>query len=616
MKKVYFTGAFLSSVLAYSQIGIHTEIPKATLDVVALPKDLAKVDGIIAPRLDKSELKAKDNLYTAEQRGAIVYITAVNVTSSSKTANITVPGYYYFDGEIWQALNTKEPWNIQGTTNQAMMNTDNIYQMGSVAVGRNIALAGAQLDVAGAIRGGGANRTAVVGENSLAIGQNTIASAPNSISLGNSTKAEANNAIALGWNTVASGLRSSALGEGTTASGDNSTALGRNTAASGLQSSAFGQGTTASGENSTSFGLKTTASGANAFTLGWNTSASGNGAFAAGQDNDAIGNNSVAIGLNATAKGNRSISVGSRTLALEDDSFAMGTGSEARGVRSMAFGYDAIATGMNSTSIGWSTKSNGDRSLATGYFTVAGGDNSASFGYESKATADRAFATGNNTIASGTNSFSGGSGTKASGENSIAFGHDTSAAGDRSFATGRNTIAAFNNETVIGQWNYGVANGGNADAPDGTVFQIGTGAENNRSNAITVRKNGWVGIGYFQPSTASDEVLRINGKVRMSGELYVPAGVTPDYVFEKHFDGISPLKPDYKMMSLEQIEEFTRNNKHLPGVPSAKEIKEQGSFSLIKATEINLEKIEELYLHIIELKKEIVELKKQVKAQP
>ncbi|WP_343610773.1 hypothetical protein [Chryseobacterium oranimense] len=557
MKKVYFTGAVLYSVFAFSQIGIHTDKPKATLDVVATPKNLTKIDGIIAPRLDKTELKAKDSLYTTEQKGVIVYITSATGSSSSKTVNVTVPGYYYFDGVIWQAFNAKEPWNVQGTTNQATLNTDNIYQIGSVAIGRNSALAGVQLDVDGSIRGGGADRTAIIGENSLAIGINTIASAANSIALGNTTKAEANNSTALGWNTVASGLRSSAFGQGTSASGENSTAFGLNT--------------TASGARSTAFGNATTASGANAFALGWNTLARGDRAFSAGQDNDAIGNNSVAIGMSAVARGNRSISVGTGTIAREDDSFAMGTRSEARGVRSMSFGYEAIANGMNSTSLGWSTKSNGDRSLATGYFTTA------------------------------------------SGESSAAFGSESIAAGDRSIAMGNNTIAPFNNEMVIGQWNYAVNNGGDASSATGTVFQIGNGSgTSNRSNALTVRRNGWIGIGYAQPSTAGDEILRINGKVRMSGELYVPAGVTPDYVFEKHFEGTSGLKPDYQMMSLQEVEEFVRVNKHLPGVPSAREIKEQGSFSLTKATEINLEKIEELYLHIIELKKEVLELKKQL----
>jgi hypothetical protein len=65
------------------------------------------------------------------------------------------------------------------------------------------------------------------------------------------------------------------------------------------------------------------------------------------------------------------------------------------------------------------------------------------------------------------------------------------------------------------------------------------------------------------------------------------------------------------MMDLDQVEEYTRLNKHLPGVPSASEIEAQGGIVLNRAAEINLEKIEELYLYVFELKKEIKTLKEK-----
>ena len=46
---------------------------------------------------------------------------------------------------------------------------------------------------------------------------------------------------------------------------------------------------------------------------------------------------------------------------------------------------------------------------------------------------------------------------------------------------------------------------------------------------------------------------------------------------------------------LQEIEEFTKSNKHLPGVPSAKQVAEKGGILVNRATEINLEKIEELF---------------------
>lgn len=72
-----------------------------------------------------------------------------------------------------------------------------------------------------------------------------------------------------------------------------------------------------------------------------------------------------------------------------------------------------------------------------------------------------------------------------------------------------------------------------------------------------------------------------------------------DYVFE----------PDYKtkMMSLEEIEKFTLANKHLPNVPSAKEMVQNG-LDVAQTSKMFMEKIEELTIYIIELNKRIKEL--------
>lgn len=71
-----------------------------------------------------------------------------------------------------------------------------------------------------------------------------------------------------------------------------------------------------------------------------------------------------------------------------------------------------------------------------------------------------------------------------------------------------------------------------------------------------------------------------------------------DYVFEK----------DYKRMSLEEVEKFVNENKHLPNVPTTTEMMASGS-DLIKTDAKLLEKIEELTLYMIEMNKEIKALK-------
>ncbi len=101
-----------------------------------------------------------------------------------------------------------------------------------------------------------------------------------------------------------------------------------------------------------------------------------------------------------------------------------------------------------------------------------------------------------------------------------------------------------------------------------------------------------------------------------TGTLFVTNSITtgtdgqvhPDYVFQKYFLGNSILNTNYKFSNLGEIENFIITNHHLPGVQSAAAVKEQGFWNLGEASRINLEKIEELFLHTIEQEKKITDL--------
>lgn len=73
-----------------------------------------------------------------------------------------------------------------------------------------------------------------------------------------------------------------------------------------------------------------------------------------------------------------------------------------------------------------------------------------------------------------------------------------------------------------------------------------------------------------------------------------------DYVFE----------PSYKLMSLDKVESFVKENKHLPNVPSAEEMSKNG-LDVMQTSAKLMEKIEELTLYMIEMNKEIKALKEE-----
>jgi hypothetical protein len=76
-----------------------------------------------------------------------------------------------------------------------------------------------------------------------------------------------------------------------------------------------------------------------------------------------------------------------------------------------------------------------------------------------------------------------------------------------------------------------------------------------------------------------------------------------DYVFAN----------DYKLMPLNEVETFVKENKHLPGIDSANELVKNG-LDVAEMQAKQMGKIEELTLYVIQQNKEIEELKAQVKA--
>ncbi len=114
---------------------------------------------------------------------------------------------------------------------------------------------------------------------------------------------------------------------------------------------------------------------------------------------------------------------------------------------------------------------------------------------------------------------------------------------------------------------------------------------------LFLANNGNVGIGEKNPQSK----LAVNGTIR-AREVLVTLSGWSDFVFAS----------DYKLLSLSEVEQFIKQNKHLPEIPSAKEVEENG-ISLGEMQAKLLQKIEELMLYTIEQQKLIEELQKQLK---
>jgi hypothetical protein len=75
------------------------------------------------------------------------------------------------------------------------------------------------------------------------------------------------------------------------------------------------------------------------------------------------------------------------------------------------------------------------------------------------------------------------------------------------------------------------------------------------------------------------------------------------------------LEPaSYNLMPLDQVSEFIKQNGHLPNVPSAKQMEENG-LNLAETNALMMQKIEEMQLYILQLNDRIKELEENTKTK-
>ncbi|MCB2219050.1 MAG: hypothetical protein KQI35_01555 [Bacteroidetes bacterium] len=167
-----------------------------------------------------------------------------------------------------------------------------------------------------------------------------------------------------------------------------------------------------------------------------------------------------------------------------------------------------------------------------------------------------------------------------------------------------------NYSTVFGElYHEGGGNGFkiNANAGGGTWADLYF--QTNGNTRMFIESAGNVGIG--TTNLAAGYRLSVDGKVACEEVLVEYSESWPDYVFLK----------GYKLRPLDELESNIFMQKHLPGLPSAEDVKENG-IQLGEMQKILLEKVEELTLYTIQqdkqikaLQQEIANLKSQVQSR-
>jgi len=272
-----------------------------------------------------------------------------------------------------------------------------------------------------------------------------------------------------------------------------------------------------------------------------------------------------------------------------------------RAGRAVSTEWDALNIGSSSIGLGENVLASKPHSISIGFYNEATEDYTTAVGQYSFARGQGSLAIGLGSVADniGTVAIGGG---ESHGTHSQSIGINTIAYGDRAMAIGYNTIAEAYGSTVVGYSNLTNANYNRTTwVNTDPIFIIGNGNETQgNSNALTVLKNGNVGIGIVNPRAK----LVVNG-LACATEFRVSLNAEPcwwpDYVFAEN----------YELMPLDSLESYIKLNKHLPEIPAADDIVNNG-IELGSMQAKLLKRIEELTLYIIELNKQNQDLRKRV----
>jgi len=277
-------------------------------------------------------------------------------------------------------------------------------------------------------------------------------------------------------------------------------------------------------------------------------------------------------------------------------------------------------TAQTSTALGTQTYATGARNSYFGHaIQTSNGSNNTAMGYR----------IGNNSSSTASNNTAIGFESGLIGTSNVFFGAEIGnwlTQGSNNVFIGNcsscNTLGYANKNVFIGDrtgsWSQGNTEG-NVFIGYSVGNQTGTGSTNNNKLIID---NNYITTPLLFGDFATNKLgvntknlpNSFNGENFSNYSLYVEGGllteeirVMPgwaDYVFED----------DYKLLSLEEVEQFINKSGHLPNVPSAETVQKTG-IELGDIKKVQQEKIEELTLYIIDLNNQLQAIKEQLAAK-
>lgn len=162
----------------------------------------------------------------------------------------------------------------------------------------------------------------------------------------------------------------------------------------------------------------------------------------------------------------------------------------------------------------------------------------------------------------------------------------------------QNTYIGWNTGAGITTGSFNTIVGANVTGLSSSLTKNVIIADGQGNRRINVDSSGNVGIGTDDPKGYR---LAVNGAAIFTKAKVSLYSSWPDYVF----------KPEYRLPTFSELENFINNHGRLPGVPSSSEVENDG-IDLGNTQVILLEKIEELTLLSIQLNKKIEEMQQKI----